>query len=80
MTPDVGGLFGAIFGITLLGIVATLAVPILIVALVIWALRRNGGLRRDPAEDELRVRLARGEIDMAEFEVRLRALRDGDAS
>jgi len=78
MSADFGGLFDAIFGITILGIVATLAVPILIVGVIVWGLRRNGGLRRDPAEDELRVRLARGEIDMAEFEVRLRALREGD--
>ncbi|MEW5989756.1 MAG: hypothetical protein AB1736_00225 [Chloroflexota bacterium] len=29
-------------------------------------------------EQALRQRLARGEIDMAEYHVRLRALRDGD--
>jgi len=78
MSSDFSGMFDAIFGITILGIVATLAVPFIIIVAVVWAFRRNGTLNRDPAEEELRVRLARGEIDMAEFEVRLRALRDGD--
>ena len=78
MTPDFGGMFDAIFGITILGIIATLAFPIVIIVLIVWAIRRNGGIARDPAEEELRRRLARGEIDMGEFEVRLRALRDGD--
>lgn len=76
MTPDAGGFMNAIFGITFLSIIASLAVPILIIALVIWAIRRNAGTMRDPAEDELRTRLARGEIDTTEFEVRLRALRE----
>jgi uncharacterized membrane protein len=80
MDSAFGDMFNAIFGITIVGIIATLAVPIIIIAVVVWAIRRNGVLARDPAEEELRGRLARGEIDMAEFEVRLRALRHGDAS
>ncbi len=78
MSADFGGFMNAIFGITMLGFVATFAVVILIVVVVIRAVRRNG-MTADPAEQELRGRLARGEIDMAEFEVRLRALRNGDA-
>ncbi len=80
MTPDFGGFMDAIFGITMLSIVASLAVPVIIIGLLIWAIRRNRSLQHDPAEEQLRIRLARGEIDMTEFEVRLRALRDGDRS
>jgi uncharacterized membrane protein len=76
--PDVGGLFDMIFGITLIGIVASVLVPIAIIAVIIWAIRRAAPAMRDPAEQALRERLARGEIDMAEFQVRLRALREGD--
>jgi uncharacterized membrane protein len=75
---DVDGFMGAIFGITIIGIVVSLLVPIAIIILVVWAIRRSAPARRDPAEQELRDRLASGEIDMAEFQVRLRALREGD--
>jgi uncharacterized membrane protein len=75
---DVDGFMGAIFGITIIGIVVSLLVPIAIIILVVWAIRRSAPARRDPAEQELRDRLASGEIDMAEFRVRLRALREGD--
>ena len=79
MSPDFGGLIDAIFGVTILGIIGTFVVVVLIVFLVVRAIR-GSGVAMDPAEEELRGRLARGEIDMAEFEVRLRALRRGDAS
>lgn len=75
--PDVGGFMDAIFGITMLGIVLGFAVPIAIIAVIIWAIRRAAP-SRDPAEEALRGRLARGEIDLAEFQVRMRALRNGD--
>ncbi len=78
MNLDPGGMFDAIFGITMLGIAATALVPIIIVVAIVWAIRRNGVIGRDPAEQELRGRLARGEIDMAEFQVRLRALKGED--
>lgn len=76
--PEIGGFMDAIFGITLLGVLASLLVPILIIIVVIWAIRRSTPPRRDPAEQALRDRLARGEIDQAEFLVRMRALNDGD--
>ncbi len=76
--PDIDGFMGAIFGITMLGVLASLLLPIAIILVIVWAIRRNAPARRDPAEEELRERLARGEIDMAEFQVRLRALRQGD--
>ncbi len=75
--PDVGGFMDAILGITMFGIVIALAVPIAIIVVIIWAIRRAAP-NRDPAEEALRVRLARGEIDLAEFQVRMRGLRNGD--
>jgi uncharacterized membrane protein len=57
---------------------ATLLIPLvitgLVVGLVVWAIRRNSAPREDPAVAELKGRLARGEIDTAEYEVRLRSL------
>ena len=76
--PDMDGLFNAIFGISILWIVVSLAIPLIIIGVVIWAIRRSAPRRRDPAEESLRARLVNGEIDMAEFMVRMRALHDGD--
>ena len=76
--PGFDGFFDLFFGITILGIIVSLAVPIAIIAVIVWAIRRSAPARRDPAEQELRDRFARGEIDMAEFQVRMRALREGD--
>ncbi len=67
-----------VFLVTILSVVASLAIPIVVIGVVIWAIRRNAPARRDPAEEELRDRLARGEIEQAEFLVRMRALHDGD--
>ena len=67
-----------VFLVTILSVVASLAIPILVIGVIIWAIRRNAPARRDPAEEELRDRLARGEIEQAEFLVRMRALHDGD--
>ncbi len=72
------GFFDAIFGITIVSILVSLAIPVIIIGVVIWAIRRNTAPRRDPAEESLRARLATGEIDQAEFLVRMRALHDGD--
>ena len=74
---DFGGVFDPFFFlIWILGAVATLAVPVLIVGLVVWVVRRGTFARRDPAEDALRERYARGEIDESEYQARLRTLRD----
>jgi len=58
------------------------AVPLittgLIVGVVIWAIRRSVPPREDPAVAELKSRLARGEIDPTEYQVRLRALERDD--
>jgi uncharacterized membrane protein len=57
---------------------ASLLLPLVItgvvVGLIVWAIRRNSAPREDPAVTELKGRLARGEIDTAEYEVRLRSL------
>ena len=76
--PDIDGIFNAIFGITIVSIAVSLAIPLIIIGVVIWAIRRSAPRRRDPAEESLRARLATGEIDQAEFLVRMRALHDGD--
>ena len=73
--PDVGGMFATIAGVTLFGMVF---ITDAVIGVIVWAIRRSAPAQRDPAEEELRDRLARGEIDMAEFDVRLRALREGD--
>lgn len=63
-------------------VVISIAVPLLITAaiigVVIWSIRRSLPPREDPAVAELKARLARGEIEPVEYEVRMRALRDGD--
>lgn len=45
-----------------------------VIGVVVWAIRRSSPGHRDPAVTELNARLARGEIDPIEYEVRLRAL------
>ncbi len=46
----------------------------MIVAMLIWIVRRNAAALEDPAVAELKDRYARGEIETAEFQVRLREL------
>lgn len=75
---DIAGFMDAVFFGTLITIAPSFALPIVIIVVVVGAIRRNAPARRDPAEEELRGRLARGEIDQAEFLVRMRALHDGD--
>ena len=72
---DLFSFMGPIFLITLL---LPLIVTGAIVGVVIWAIRRNTPRREEPAVEELKARLARGEIDPVEYQVRIRALRDGD--
>ena len=38
---DATGMFDAIVGVTILGFVVTLAIPVAIVVVVIWAIRRG---------------------------------------
>jgi uncharacterized membrane protein len=73
---DLFGFMGPIVAISLL---LPLLMTVLIVGVIVWAIRRNSPRREDPAIEALKIRLARGEIDPVEYEVRLRALHDGDA-
>lgn len=58
------------------------AVPVittgLVIAVIVWAIRRSVPPLEDPAVAELKARLARGEIDPAEFQVRMRVLEEDD--
>lgn len=61
-------------------IVVPLVITVLVIGVVIWTIRRNTVRPEDPAVSELKARLARGDIDPIEYEVRLRSLtmdRDG---
>ena len=71
-------MFDAIFGITIVGMLLSLLIPLLIIGLIVWAIRRNAPRRREAAEQELRTRLGDGQIDEAEFLARMRALQNGD--
>jgi uncharacterized membrane protein len=72
---DVFGWMGPIFAISL---IVPLVITLLIIGVVVWSIRRSLPPREDPAVAELKARLARGEIEPVEYEVRIRALRDGD--
>ena len=72
---DVFGWMGPIFAISL---IVPLVITVAVIAVIVWSIRRSMPPREDPAVAELKTRLARGEIDIAEYQVRMRALRDGD--
>lgn len=52
-----------------------LVITIIVIGAVVWAVRRNSAPREDPAVSELKARLARGNVEPIEYEVRLRSLR-----
>jgi len=70
--------FGFVGSIILLSLLVPLLTVLLIVGVIVWAIRRAGPVREDPAVAELKARLARGEIDPIEYQVRMRALRGDD--
>jgi uncharacterized membrane protein len=72
---DIVGWMGPIFAVS---IILPLIITGAVIGVVIWSIRRGLPAREDPAVEELKARYARGEIDTAEYQVRLRALRDGD--
>jgi uncharacterized membrane protein len=72
-------MFDWIMPFVMASVFVPLVITVLVVGVVVWAVRRNTPPREDPAIAELKARYARGEIDPAEFEVRLRSLtRDRD--
>jgi len=72
---DISAMFWVIAGITLFGIVF---ITVLVLGVIVWGIRRSSVVLRDPAEQQLRDRLARGEIDTAEFQARLDSLHEAD--
>jgi len=72
---DPGGFIGATLVFTF---VVFLVLTALIIGVIVWTVRRMLPPSEDPAVSELKARLARGEIDTAEYDVRLRALRGQD--
>ena len=68
------GMFDWFMPLMAVSLLIPLVITGLVVGLVVWAIRRNSAPREDPAVSELKGRLARGEIDPAEYEVRLRSL------
>jgi uncharacterized membrane protein len=69
-----------IMSFTMLTVVGSLAVTVLttvlILGVIVWAIRRASRPAEDPAVQELKRRLAAGEISPVEYEVRLRALQE----
>ena len=70
--------FGFVSGVIVISLFVPLATTLLIVGMIVWAIRRSAPAREDPAIAELKARLARGEIDPIEYQVRMRALRGGE--
>jgi uncharacterized membrane protein len=76
---DVEGMFDWFVPLMAATFLTPLIVTVLVIAVVVWAVRRNSAPREDPALTELKARLVCGEIDIAEYELRLRSLtRDRD--
>ena len=70
--------FAFVGGMIAVSLIVPLVTTGLVVGLIVWAIRRSAPAREDPAVAELKTRLARGEIDPIEYQVRMRALRDGE--
>ena len=70
--------FGFVGGMIAISLVVPLVTTALILCTIVWAIRRSAPAREDPAIVELKARLARGEIDPIEYQVRMRALRSGE--
>jgi uncharacterized membrane protein len=74
----IDSLFDFMGPIFLVSLLLPLIITGAVIGVVIWAIRRSAPRRESPAVEELKARLARGEIDPVEYQVRIRALRDGD--
>ena len=71
-------LFDFMGPIFLVSLLMPLVITGVVIGVVIWAVRRSTPPRESPAVEELKARLARGEISPGEYQVRIRALQDGD--
>jgi uncharacterized membrane protein len=74
VTPE----FGLAWGIIAATLIGILVITLLTVGLIAIVFRRVTRPVEDPALTELKRRLADGEITPVEYEVRLRALQQGD--
>ena len=68
---DIGGF---ILTTVVLSLVVPIAITALVMGIIVWTIRRSVPTGRDAAVAQLRERLARGEIDPAEFQARFDAL------
>jgi uncharacterized membrane protein len=78
MSTDLSDLFGFLGPTMLFAFAVPLVITGVVIGVIVWAIRRSVPPQEDPAVAELKERLARGEIDPAEFQVRMRALDDAD--
>ena len=60
----------------LVSLVVPLVITIVVVVVIIWAFRRAMPTGKAAAQEELRARLARGEISPSEYEATMDALRN----
>jgi uncharacterized membrane protein len=68
--------FGGFFLLTLiLGVVLPLVITVLVVVVIIFAIRRAMPTGKNAAEMELQQRLVSGQIDPAEYQARVDALK-----
>jgi Predicted membrane protein (DUF2078). len=74
VTPE----FSLAWGIIAATLIGILVITLLTVGLIAFVFRRVTRPVEDPALTELKRRLADGEITPVEYEVRLRALQQGD--
>ena len=72
------GLFEWIVPFMAATLLLPLIITIIVIGAIVWGVRRNSSPREDPAVSELKARLARGDIEPIEYEVRLRSLLDRD--
>ena len=70
--------FDFVGGMIAISLIVPLVTTVLVIGVIVWAVRRAAPVRDNPAVAELKSRLARGEIDPVQFQVRMRALRDGE--
>ena len=70
--------FGFLGPMVVLAFAVPILTTVLIIAVIVWAIRRSVPPREDPAVAELKGRLARGEIDPSEYQARLDALQRED--
>jgi uncharacterized membrane protein len=72
--PNLDSMFDWFWPFMVASLLLPLIITVLVIVMVVWIVRRNSVPHEDPAVTELKERFARGEIDTAAFEVRMRSL------